>query len=81
MAGERSVGLATGFLLMWHSLAASLGAWLGGVMYDTDGSYATALLACAAVAVAGAVACATLLGTEPLLRGERAAKELKDSDE
>jgi len=66
--GEHCVGLAVGVLLMWHSLAASVGAVLGGAIFDASGSYRPAMLVCAAVCAVGAASCLLLASTEPLVR-------------
>ena len=58
---------------MAHSLAASLGALLGGALFDALGSYDAALAVCAAVCAVGGVACALLLRDEPLIRGAATA--------
>jgi predicted MFS family arabinose efflux permease len=42
-------GLGVGILLLWHSLGAALGAWLGGAAYSDDGNYTNALISCIAL--------------------------------
>ena len=64
--GAHSVGLAMGLLLMGHSLAASVGALLGGALFDAYDSYDSAMVVCAVVCALGAVACAPLVRGEPL---------------
>ena len=77
--GQHSVGLAMGFLLMWHSLAASVGALMGGALFDASGSYADAIVVCALTSVAGSAACCLLLRSDPCLRGASAAKATSTS--
>lgn len=69
-AGNDSVGLGVGILLGIHSIGASLGALLGGSLFDRDGNYQTALLACALLCVVASVAC--LMICEPLFRKKEA---------
>jgi predicted MFS family arabinose efflux permease len=68
------IGLGVGILLLWHSLGAAVGSWLGGHVYDTYGEYMAALVACSVLC--GLAAAVTVLGgvgtNEPLRRGGKA---------
>lgn len=66
-AGQHTVGLGVGILLAWHSMAAAIGAYLGGELYQQQGHYDMALQACAATCLVAAIAS---LGVcpEPLVR-------------
>ena len=44
--GADVVGLGVGVLLLWHSVGAALGSWMGGVTFDSAGDYDHALLLC-----------------------------------
>ena len=78
-AGNDSVGLGVGILLGIHSIGASLGALLGGSLFDRDGNYQTALLACALLCVVASVAC--LMICEPLFRKKEAGEKKKNETE
>ena len=67
-AGQHTVGLGVGILLAWHSMAAAIGAWMGGEIYQQSSSYDAALVVCAIVCFVAAVACAAAGPDEPLLR-------------
>ena len=72
-AGQHTVGLGVGILLAWHSLAAALGAWMGGEIFEQHGSYDAALVVCAIACLAAAVACVAAGPEEPLMRKRPAA--------
>ena len=69
-------------LLAWHSLAAAGGAAAGGAIHDAEGSYDTALLACAVTCAVGSVSsvavCRDPAGAPPLTgRSSRGGARLR----
>ena len=50
-----AVGVGVGILLAWHSLGASLGALLGGSLFDEEGNYQSSLVLCALLCVVASV--------------------------
>jgi predicted MFS family arabinose efflux permease len=67
--GEGVVGLGVGILLLWHSLGASAGAWVGGVSYDARGDYGHVLLVAVVLCALASVAVLTI--PEPRRREHR----------
>ncbi len=53
--GPRYLGALFGIVFFSHQLGSFLGAWLGGYVYDTTGSYDAVWLTAAALGVVGAV--------------------------
>ena len=66
-AGEHTVGLGVGILLLVHSFGASAGAVLGGTLFARHGDYDVVLVVCAALCTL-AVAASLSICAEPLRR-------------
>lgn len=66
--GVDFTGLGVGILLCWHSIGAAVGAWVGGHVYATDGSYQAALFICGSLCL---VAALTLFAMPVLVGGGR----------
>ena len=64
--GADVVGLGVGVLLLWHSVGAAAGSWMGGVAFDTAGDYDHAIWLCLA---------ACLTATSALVFGGRGVDE------
>jgi predicted MFS family arabinose efflux permease len=54
--GVDFTGLGVGILLCWHSIGAAVGAWVGGHVFATDGSYQAALFICGSLCLVAALA-------------------------
>jgi predicted MFS family arabinose efflux permease len=54
--GRQAVGSILGYTTTFHQLFAALGAWSGGLAYDTTGSYTLALAPCILLLLGGAAA-------------------------
>jgi predicted MFS family arabinose efflux permease len=52
--GADVVGLGVGVLLLWHSLGAAGGSWMGGVAFDGSGHYDHAIWICLVTCVSAA---------------------------
>ena len=50
--GADVVGLGVGVLLLWHSVGAAAGSWMGGVAFDNAGDYDHAIWICLAACLA-----------------------------
>lgn len=61
--GRRAVGSIIGYLTMFHQMFAAAGAFFGGLVYDTTGSYNIMLYIAVAALVSGTAA--SLFVTEP----------------
>jgi MFS family permease len=68
-AGAESVGVGVGILLAWHSLGASLGALLGGSLFDEEGNYQSSLVLCALLCVVASVVVVSIR-PEPMFRSK-----------
>ena len=68
-----------GVLLLWHSLGAAAGSWMGGATYDDSGNYDHAIaISLASCAVAAVVLVVESRGAgEPLHRRPAAATEVE----
>jgi MFS family permease len=56
--GRRNLGVIMGILTAIHSIGAAIGPFIGGLVYDVNGSYAVAFLITAAVSALMAVSIA-----------------------
>lgn len=79
--GADVVGLGVGLLLLWHSLGAAIGTWMGGVTFDSAGDYDQAIVLCFTACLAATVV--LVLGSRGLgepwrRRAEPAAGVAKD---
>jgi predicted MFS family arabinose efflux permease len=79
--GADVVGLGVGVLLLWHSVGAAIGSWMGGVTFDSAGDYDHAILLCLTACLAATAV--LVLGSrgigEPWRRhAEPAARVVKD---
>jgi predicted MFS family arabinose efflux permease len=54
--GRHAVGSILGYTTTFHQLFAALGAWTGGIVYDTTGSYMLALAPCIVLLLGGSAA-------------------------
>ena len=79
--GSDVIGLGVGILLAWHSLGAAIGSWMGGHVYDSSGSYDTALVVCGSLC--GLAAAAVVIGGcstgEPWVRSAPQAKGAEEA--
>lgn len=81
--GADVVGLGVGVLLLWHSVGAATGSWMGGVAFDNEGDYDHAIWICLATCLAATSA--LILGSrgidEPWRRySDAPATETKDDE-
>ena len=66
-AGKDCVGLGVGILLAWHSLGGAVGSMLGGMLFNEEAGYTSALWCCSVLCFIAAGACITIR-PEPLIR-------------
>ena len=71
--GNDVLGLGVGMVLMWHSLGGLVGSSLGGVLFDKENSYKTAVLVCVAVCLVAFI-CVVII-PEPLWRDQKGKKK------
>jgi predicted MFS family arabinose efflux permease len=55
--GEGMVGLGVGIILLWHSFGAAVGSYVGGVAYDAEAHYNTAIVACMSICFFASAVC------------------------
>jgi len=71
------VGLGVGVLLLWHSLGAAVGSFMGGIVYSEYNQYDPALLSCSSLCLVAALVC-VLMTT---CGGGKVKKSIYDNDE
>ncbi len=74
-AGDSSVGLGVGILLLFHSFGAAAGSSIGGYVYYSTGNYLIALYLCLSLCVTAAIACASM-SFDALVQGQKKYKGL-----
>jgi predicted MFS family arabinose efflux permease len=58
------VGVGVGILLLIHSIGASIGSYIGGILFEEQETYTNAVIICLVVCVAASIICFAIRETK-----------------